>query len=128
VGLFKSVIVVAFQSAFHVEMHQNDVFLYLKNCFWDQRIKTIQNIKKILIFSKKKFLNFLETQVGPPFQMLSKLTCMRISYGKITCFYRKAHMMVVQVILKLEVSELSYIESVYRKSCLLFPVEGEKSV
>ena len=37
-------------------------------------------------------------------------------------------MMVVQVILKLEISELSYIESVYRKSCLLFPVEGEKGV
>jgi hypothetical protein len=38
--------VVAFQSAFHAEMHQNDVFLFLKNYFWDQCIKTIQTYKK----------------------------------------------------------------------------------
>jgi len=40
---------VAFQSVFRVEMYQNDIFL---NYFWNQRIKTIQNIKK-LIFNKK---------------------------------------------------------------------------
>jgi hypothetical protein len=119
VGLFKSVIVVAFQSAFHVEMYQNDVFFYFLKIIFE-----ISASKR----SKKKFLNFLETRVGPPFQTLSKLTYMRISYGKITCFYRKAHMMVVQMILKLEISKLSYIESVYRKPCLLFPVEGEKGV
>ena len=45
-GLFGSVIVVVvvFQSAFHSEMYQNDIFLFFKNYFWDQRIKTIQNI------------------------------------------------------------------------------------
>jgi hypothetical protein len=38
------VVVVVFQSAFHSEMYQNDIFLFFKNYFWDQRIKTIQNI------------------------------------------------------------------------------------
>jgi hypothetical protein len=85
----------------------------------------IQNIKKILIFSNF-FLNFLETWVGLRFQTLFKLTCMRISYGKITCFYRKAYMMVVQMIIKLEISKFSYIESVYRKLWLVFLVEDEK--
>jgi hypothetical protein len=31
--LFGSVVVVAFQSVFHAEMHQNDVFLVFKNYF-----------------------------------------------------------------------------------------------
>jgi len=62
--MFESVVAVAFQNAFHAEMHQNDIFFILKNYFWDQRIKTIQNIKN-LIFSKKK-LNFY-----PRFQTLS---------------------------------------------------------
>jgi hypothetical protein len=48
---------IVFQSVFRAEMHQNDVFLFLKNYFWDQHIKTIQNIYKKLIFNKKK-LNF----------------------------------------------------------------------
>ena len=30
--------VVVFQSVFRAEMHQNNVFLFLKNYFWDQRI------------------------------------------------------------------------------------------
>jgi len=48
--MFRSVVVVVFQSAFHAEMHQNDR---------DQHIKTIQNIqKKKLIFSKKIFFDF----------------------------------------------------------------------
>jgi hypothetical protein len=32
-SLFRSVIVVAFQSVFHTEMHQNNVFLFFKNYF-----------------------------------------------------------------------------------------------
>jgi hypothetical protein len=32
-GMFESVVVVAFQSVFHAELHQNDVFLFLKNYF-----------------------------------------------------------------------------------------------
>jgi hypothetical protein len=39
--MFRSVVVVAFQIAFHAEMHQNDR---------DQRIKTIQNIQKRINF------------------------------------------------------------------------------
>jgi hypothetical protein len=31
--MFGSVVTVAFQSAFHSEMHQNDVFLFLKKLF-----------------------------------------------------------------------------------------------
>jgi hypothetical protein len=54
------VIVVTFQSAFHAEMHQNDVFFVFLNYFLNQRIKTIQNIqKKILIFSKTE-IEFFE--------------------------------------------------------------------
>jgi len=37
------VVAVVFQSDFHSEMHQNNIFL---NHFLDQRIKTIQNIKE----------------------------------------------------------------------------------
>jgi hypothetical protein len=32
-GLFGSVVVVVFQSAFHSEMYQNDIFLFFKNYF-----------------------------------------------------------------------------------------------
>jgi hypothetical protein len=31
--MFRSVVAVAFQSVFYAEMHQNDVFLFLKNYF-----------------------------------------------------------------------------------------------
>jgi len=51
--LFRSVVAVVFKSIFHAEMHQNNIFLFFKNYFWNQRIKTIQNIQKKLIFSKK---------------------------------------------------------------------------
>jgi hypothetical protein len=44
--------------------------------------------------------------------MNTKLTRMRISYGEITYIYGKAHIMVVQVIIKLEINKLSYIENV----------------
>jgi hypothetical protein len=50
--MFENVVVVVFKSVFLAEMHQNDIFLFFKNYFWDQRIKTIQNIPKKLIFSK----------------------------------------------------------------------------
>jgi hypothetical protein len=45
-------------------MHANDVFLFFKNYFLHQHIKTIQNIQTILNFSKKKKKNskFLGTQ------------------------------------------------------------------
>ena len=52
-------------------MHVNDVFLFFKNYFWHQHIKTIQNIQIILNFNKKK-LNFLEKQTQPRSQTRSK--------------------------------------------------------
>jgi hypothetical protein len=35
-------------------MHVNNVFLFFKNHFWYQHIKTIQNVQTILNFNKKK--------------------------------------------------------------------------
>jgi len=61
------VVVVAFQIIFCTEMHANDIFLFFKNYFWHEHIKTIQNI---LNFSKKK-LNFLETRFAPRYQTVS---------------------------------------------------------
>jgi hypothetical protein len=42
----------------------------------------------------------------------TELIFKRILYGEITYVYGKAHMIVVQVIIRLEVTKLSYIESV----------------
>jgi hypothetical protein len=53
-----SVVMIAFQLIFYTDMHSIDVFLFFKNYFWYQHIKTIQNIQIILNFNKKK-LNFL---------------------------------------------------------------------
>ena len=41
-------------------MHASDIFLFFKNYFWHQHIKTIQNIQNILIFLKNKIWIFLE--------------------------------------------------------------------
>jgi len=40
-GLFGSVVAIAFQIAFRAKMHANDVFLFFKNHFWHQHIKMI---------------------------------------------------------------------------------------
>jgi len=40
-NVFESVIVVIFKSVFHTEMYQNNVFLFFKNYFQNQCIKTI---------------------------------------------------------------------------------------
>jgi hypothetical protein len=53
--MFGGVVAVAFQITFRVKMYANDVFLFFKNHFLYQHIKTIQNI---LNFSKIKKLNF----------------------------------------------------------------------
>jgi hypothetical protein len=67
--VFGSVVAGAFQITFRAKMHVNDVFLFFKNYFWHQHIKTIQNIQIIFNFNKKqKFLKFLETQPQPRFQ------------------------------------------------------------
>jgi hypothetical protein len=52
------VVVVAFQIAFRAEIHVNDVFLFFKNHFWYQHIKTIQKVQTALNFSKKKKKKF----------------------------------------------------------------------
>jgi len=63
--MFDSVVAVVFQITFRVEMYANDVFLFFKNYFWYQHIKTIQNIQIILNFNKNKILNFLKTWFAP---------------------------------------------------------------
>jgi len=62
-SVFSSVVAGAFQIAFRAEMHANDVFLFFKNYFWHQHIKTIQKVQTTLNFSKKKNSNLKETQV-----------------------------------------------------------------
>jgi hypothetical protein len=52
------VITGAFQITFRAKMHANNIFLFFKNYFWHQHIKTIQNISFIFNFNKKKFQNF----------------------------------------------------------------------
>ena len=52
VEVFGSIIAVAFQSAFHWEMYQNNIYIYIyiyiyiKNYFLYQHIKTIQKYLK----------------------------------------------------------------------------------
>jgi hypothetical protein len=48
----------AFQIVFRAEMHANDIFLFFKNHFWYQHIKTIQKVQTTLNFSKKKKFKF----------------------------------------------------------------------
>ena len=71
--VFGSVVVVAFQIAFRAEIHANDVFLFFKNHFLYQHIKTIQKVQTALNFSKKKKkknLKFAEKQVEQQSQTL----------------------------------------------------------
>ena len=56
--VFGSVVVVTFQIAFRAEIHVNDVFLFFKNHFWYQHIKTIQKVQTAFNFSKKKKKNW----------------------------------------------------------------------
>jgi len=61
--VFDSVVVGAFQIIFRAKIHVNDVFSFLKNYFWYQHIKTIQNIQTILNFSKKKNFKFFRNAI-----------------------------------------------------------------
>jgi len=72
--MFGSVVMVAFQIAFRAEIHANDVFLFFKNYFWYQHIKTIQKVQTALNFKKKKKLKFDEKQVQPQNQTASNYT------------------------------------------------------
>jgi hypothetical protein len=65
-SVFVSVVAGVFQITFRVKMHVNDVFLFFKNHFWHQHIKTIQNIQTILNFNQKKKLKFFRNTAAPP--------------------------------------------------------------
>jgi hypothetical protein len=85
--VFGSVVVVAFQIAFRAEIHANDVFLFFKNHFWYQHIKTIQKVQTALNFSKKKKkknLKFAEQQVEQQSQTLSCSMCLFPSSSEMT--------------------------------------------
>jgi len=77
--MFESVVAVAFQSVFHAEMHQNNVFLkiFLRSAYQNNS----KQIKK-LIFYKKQILIFLKTRVGPCFQTEA---CLKSNCG---CFLK----------------------------------------
>jgi hypothetical protein len=73
-SLFGSVAVVVFQIVFRAKIHVNDVFLFFKNYFWHQHMKTIQKVQIALNFSKKKNnLKFGQKQVQPQSQTGSRL-------------------------------------------------------
>ena len=54
-------------------MYVNDIFLFFKNYFLHQHIKTIQKVQTILNFNKnqKKNLNFLKIPVKPRSQTVN---------------------------------------------------------
>jgi hypothetical protein len=61
-GLFE--IVVAVQSTFRLEMHQNDIFYFKKIIFEINTSKRSEKIKNIYIFSKNK-IKFEGTRFQP---------------------------------------------------------------
>jgi hypothetical protein len=62
--VFESLVVVAFQNAFYLEMHQNNIFFIFKKLFLTSAhqnyLKTLKNID--LIFFKKNFKNIFKMQ------------------------------------------------------------------
>ena len=66
-SVFGSVIVV-FQSVFYLEKHVNNIFLFLKNYFWDQHIKMIWKHQKHINSNKKKHSNFMKNTFQTQFQ------------------------------------------------------------
>jgi hypothetical protein len=58
--IFRSLVVITFQSVFYLEMHQNNIFYFLKITFYivhQNNLKTLKNInlKKKLIFFQNIF-------------------------------------------------------------------------
>jgi len=52
---------------------------------------------------------------------------MMMLYEEITCVYRKTHMVIVYVILKLEIAKLSYIENaIFWSSLNIFLIKEKK--
>jgi len=66
--VFGSVVVVAFQIAFRVEIHANDFFYFLKIIFDISTSKRSKKYKSHLILAKK--IKFNEKQVEPQNQTL----------------------------------------------------------
>jgi hypothetical protein len=63
--------------------------------------------------------------------MYTKLTHMEIPYGEIICVYGKAHMIVMEMILKFEITKLSYIENIifeYNMNCIKVFKRSEKDL
>jgi hypothetical protein len=58
ISLFEIIVAVAIQSVFHLKIYQNKAFLFFKNYFWHQHIKTIWNYIKKIILNKFLFLKF----------------------------------------------------------------------
>ena len=77
--VFESVVAVAFQSIFYSKMHQNNVFLFLKNYFWHQHIKMIYIYIYIFVNFKQKKLKFLENTVLTVFPNTTKMYSSRAS-------------------------------------------------
>jgi hypothetical protein len=51
-SVFKSVVVIAVQSDFCSEIHQNNIFLFLKNYFEISTLKQFEKIKKLILNKK----------------------------------------------------------------------------
>jgi len=58
--VFDSVVAVAFQIAFHAEIHVNDFFYFLKIIFDISTSKRSKKYKPHSILAKKKFLNLIK--------------------------------------------------------------------
>jgi len=93
----ESVVAVAFQSVFYLEMHQNNIFfLFLKNYFWYQRIKMIwkhqkyinlkqrKKIKKSIFFKSafesQKQTRFYETRLKKHVKIASQKLCLKLNF------------------------------------------------
>jgi len=64
-GVFKSVVVITVQSDFCSEIHQNNIFLFLKNYFGISTLKQFENIKKLILNKKFKFLKNTISTASP---------------------------------------------------------------
>ena len=69
-SLFGSVVVVAFQSAFRVEMYQNDIFFIFLKLFLRSAHQNNPKYTKKIIFNKKNNLNFYRIKFAPRFQTI----------------------------------------------------------
>jgi hypothetical protein len=69
-SLFGRVVVVAFQSAFRVEMYQNNIFFIFLKLFLRSAHQNNTKYTKKIIFNKKNNLNFYRIRFAPRFQTI----------------------------------------------------------